>query len=105
VGYVQSRVYFRAYHLFPEITTEQLVPRPDPTQVARPLTSVVGELVVIIGADLEGKSDCIGESGFIVRCPYPLELGQACIQIARGDVHGGQIGYYTEHSICRSLFV
>ena len=47
VGYVQSRAYFRAYHLFPEITTGRPMPFASPAQIGIPVISTVGKRVII----------------------------------------------------------
>jgi hypothetical protein len=102
IGYTQGRVFFRACHLLPEHTTRQ--PRPFP-ELATPelrLTSGLGMRVVIIGADLVGNSDFIGQYAYILHCPYRLEGWQACVQVAVGQSHAGCIGYYIEDSLCRS---
>ena len=102
VGYNQSRIYFCAYHLSLEITTEWPMPIATPTQPLTQVISTVGEQVVIIGPDMAGNLDCVGELGIVIHCPYPLELGQGCIQITRDQPHMGQISYYAESSVCRS---
>ena len=103
VGYTQGRVYFRAYHLSPETTTEQEGPTPQTAYPAHPMISVLGTRVVIIGADLLGYSDYIGQYALIIHCPYPLEPGQSCVQIINGERDAGYIGYFHQKSLCRSL--
>jgi hypothetical protein len=102
IGYTQGWVFFRACHLFPEHTTRQPGPFPELGTPELRLTSGLGMRVVIIGADLVGNSDCIGQYAYIVRCPYRLEEWQACVQVAVGQSHTGAIGYYIEDSLCRS---
>ena len=103
IGYNQGRVFFRACHLLPERTTQQPGPFPELATPALRLTSSPGMRVVIIGADLVGSSDCIGQYAYIIHCPYRLEEKQACVQVALGQSHVGHIGYYNEDSLCRSV--
>jgi hypothetical protein len=103
IGYTQGRVFFRVFHLLPEHTTLQPGPFPELTSPVSRLASSPGLRVVIIGADLVGNSECIGQYAFIICCPYRLEEWQACVQVAVGQSHSGHIGYYTEASLCRSV--
>ena len=103
VGYAQSRVWFRACHLEPEMTTEVPGPFPEASVPARPLFNVAGARIVIIGCDLDNNGDYIGEYGLIIRCPYPLAWEQACVQIVGGENHEGHIRYFASSSLCRSF--
>jgi hypothetical protein len=103
IGYTQGRVFFRACHLLPEHTTQQPRPFPEVSTPELRLANSPGMRVVIIGVDLVGNSDCIGQYAYIVRCPYRLEEWQTCVQVAIGQSHTGHIGYYTEDSLCRSI--
>ena len=69
MGYTQRQVYFHAHHLSPEITTEQKGPSLQFMVPANPIVSVPGTTVVIIGANLMGNSDYIGEYAIIIRSP------------------------------------
>ena len=95
LGYSENRLLFQAQHLVPETTTER-----DPfvnREAAVSIASVVGMRVVIIGPDLEGNSSWIGDYGFVVECPYPLQPDQACVQDLRSFYH-----YFSTTSLCRS---
>jgi hypothetical protein len=100
LGYAQSRLYFPAYHLFPEMT----IARPGfvkPT-TGRPVVSVEGERVVIVGADGEGKLDYVGNHALVIHCPWPLTPGNALLSICSPGPFFGQHRYFNEKSLCRS---
>jgi hypothetical protein len=103
IGYTQGRVFFRACHLLPELTTQQPGPYPELISPALRLINSPGFRVVIIGADLVGSSGCVGEYAYIIHCPFRLEGWQACVQVAAGQSHAGHVGYYAEESLCRSI--
>jgi hypothetical protein len=100
VGYVEARRPFPVCHLFPETTTEN--PPFVSTEAARPVVSMPGQRVVVIGADLNGDLHLVGSYGIVVASGYVLQPGHAAICISSGDFvgHGA---YFEEKSICRSL--
>jgi hypothetical protein len=103
MGYTQGKVYFRAHHLSPEVTMEWEGLTPQFSYPPHPMVSALGTQVVIIGADALGNSNHVGQSALIIYSPYPLEPGQACVQIVNGQRDAGYIGYFHEGSLCRSL--
>ena len=103
VGYSHGRIWFRAHHLEPVMTTEIPSPLSDDLGPSLPLIDVLGARVVIIGIDLLGSSEFVGEYGLIISCPYSLGHNQACVQIMNGGNHAGRIGYFHSESLCRSL--
>lgn len=105
VGYMQSQVSFRPYHLSPEITMHQEGPGSQIVESAIPMTSVLGTRVVIIGPDVIGASNYIGQYALIIYAPYQLNHGETCIQIINGERDAGFIGYFHQTSLCRSLFI
>jgi hypothetical protein len=103
IGYTQGQVSFRAYHLSPEITTEQEGPDSQITLPALPIISVLGTRVVIIGPDVMSTSNYIGQYALIIYAPYQLGPGEVCVQIPNGERDAGFIGYFHQASLCRSL--
>jgi hypothetical protein len=103
MGYAQSRIYFRAYHLCPEITMEQEGPTPQTTPAASPICSTLGTRVVIIGVDLYGSVDLIGQYALIIHSPYQLEPGQSLVQVINSETKAGHLAYFNQSSLCRSL--
>jgi hypothetical protein len=100
LGFTQSRVYFPPCHIFPETTTAR--PGFVPLPAGQPIISVPGERVVIIGADLEGNSDLVGNYALIIQCPWPLHPTHALIQVCSQGPAWGQSRYFDERSLCRS---
>ena len=100
MGYTQSRVYFPLCHLVPLHTTER--PGIVSWSQAQPIISVPGQRVVIIGADLEGKEELVGQYAFIIASYYQLHDGHACIQVSSRGPLGGQYGYFDVKSLCQS---
>lgn len=106
VGYEEKRISFQARHLVPETTTEESLPsfvqsNKRPTSVR----SSVGTRVVIIGPDLNGRSDYIGQYAVVTQCQWPLEPDQACTYIASTGPYWGMCIYFHVESICRSQTV
>jgi hypothetical protein len=100
VGYNQSKIYFPLRHIYPEITTER--PKIILRSAAIPIIRAIGEQVVVIGADLEGKLDLIGNDALVIHCIWHLAPDQACLQVLTpGPLHG-HIRYFPEKSLCRS---
>jgi hypothetical protein len=100
VGFEQSRMYFKMCHLSPEQTTER--PGFVSKEASKPIVSSIGQRVVIIGLDTTGESNFIGYYGLIVACPFALDPGQACVQMASPGILWGKHGYFHETSLCRS---
>jgi hypothetical protein len=101
MGYNRSKIYFPLIHIFPETTTEKpgfVLP-----SAAQPVVKTIGRRVVIIGPDLEGRTDFFGYYAIVTYCPYPLRDDHTCLQIM--DVPQVQLGYYAVESICRSDLV
>ena len=101
LGFAQSRLFFPLRFLHPEVTTERsgfVLP-----EARRPVISTVGQRVVIIGADLEGKADLIGNYALIIHYPQ-LAPGHTCVQIMIQGPLWGRYGFFDEKSLCRSHF-
>ena len=100
IGYNQSKIYFPLHYIFPQVTTERsmFVSR----SAASPIVKTIGERVVIIGNDVEGKSDYIGHHAVVIRCMWPLPYDQGCLQILTTGPNWGTIRYFSDMSLCRS---
>jgi hypothetical protein len=95
MGFSENRLLFQIRHLVPETTTER--PGFVTHEAAISITSAFNTRVVIIGPDLAGDTSRIGTYGYIVQCPYDLELDQACVQ----DLWN-HVAYFHKDSLCRS---
>jgi hypothetical protein len=98
-GFTESQVWFPARCLWPHRTTARpgfVLP-----EDAHPVISVLGERVVIIGADVSGNSDWIGEYGRVVQSEFLPPPGSACVQALSGPSLGG-LRFFLENSLCRS---
>ena len=103
VGYEEKRISFQAQHLTPETTTEE--PLPSFIQLNKQphsIVSAVGTRVLIIGPDLTGSLDYIGQYAVITQCQWPLECGQACTYITTTGPFWGACVYFHIDSLCRS---
>jgi hypothetical protein len=100
VGYNQSKASFQLRYVYPEITTER--PRFVSPSSVKPIVDTIGEWVVIIGADMEGKTDLIGNYAVVVYCQWPLELGYACVQVLTPERSEPLFHYFPAKSLCRS---
>jgi hypothetical protein len=100
IGYNQSKIYFPLRYIFPQVTTERsmFISR----SAASPIVKTIGERVVIIGKDVEGKSDYIGHHAVVIYCIWPLPPAQGCLQISTAGRNRGIIRYFSEESLCRS---
>jgi len=100
IGYNRSKIYFPLRYIFPQITTERpmFVSRND----ASPVVKTIGERVLIIGNDAEGKSDYIGHHAVVIHCIWPLLGDQGCLQIVTTGPFWGTIRYFSDTSLCRS---
>lgn len=101
IGFEESRRSFPIGYLHPQTTTE----RP-PFVVAKDavaLTSQLGQRVVIIGPDIEGSTQLIGQYCYIVHSGHSLPVGLALVErCISGDDGKCSWGYFNEGSICRS---
>ena len=100
VGYNQSRLYFPLRHIYPEVTTER--PNFIARSVAIPVARAIGERVVIIGADLEGKMDLLGNYALVIHCIWALDSDQVCLQVLMPRQSDPCVRYFPEKSLCRS---
>jgi len=101
IGMNQSKLHFKANNITPQLTTE-CAPIVAP-EAARSIASTIGQRVVIVGRDSEGKMDTLGCYGQITDCPWPLAPGYACVAV---NVPGSQwlvMRYFFETSLCRSI--
>jgi hypothetical protein len=98
VGFEQSRRSFKLFYLFPELTTEN--PGFVSREAAHPVVSSMGQRVVIIGPDLTGNTEFIGNHSQIIQSHYELQPTDALVLLW---VHGSQAAYFNEKSLCRSL--
>jgi hypothetical protein len=104
VGYEEKRITFQAQHLLPEKTTTEPLPEyVRPQTRPRAIVSAVGTQVVIIGPDLNGLLDYIGDYAVVAECKWPLEHDQACMYIASTGPRWGACVYFNVNSLCRSL--
>ena len=101
LGYAQNRRPFPPRYLLPEMSTER--PGFVTPDHAVPVISVLQERVVIIGADLNGYSDAVGNYGHIAYCPWPLLPKQTLVYIISLGPLQGQHRYYHQRSLCRSF--
>jgi hypothetical protein len=99
VGFHESRVWLPLRCLEPHRTTAR--PRFVSPEDASPIISVIGEHVVLIGADVSGNSDWFGEYGQVVQCPVPCPPGSASVQAMSGPSLG-YVKFFEEKSLCRS---
>jgi hypothetical protein len=102
VGFTESRIFLPLHHLSPQRTTER--PGFVPAKAAHPIVSAVGERVVIIGVDLEGNSELVGNYALVIHCPWQLASGQACVQVSSRGSFWGRFGYFDQMSLCRSYY-
>ena len=99
MGFTEAKVWIPPHCIFPNRTTE----RPGfhlPREV-HPIISALGEHVVIIGADVSGNSDWIGEYRRVVQCEFLPPLHSASVQALTGP-STGQIKFFHENSLCHS---
>jgi len=102
VGYRRNKIKLKPIYLIPLTTTE--TPGVVPQNAARPVVSCIGERVVIIGPDLFGNSELVGNYGLIVDSGYRLEPTHAIVQVC--DSASPKVGYaacFDESSLCRSV--
>jgi hypothetical protein len=99
VGFTEANAFIPPRCLWPHRTTAR--PGFVPLEDARPVISVLGERVVIIGADVSGNSDWIGEYGRVVQCEFPPPPASACVQALSGPSLG-HLKFFHENSLCRS---
>jgi hypothetical protein len=104
VGYEEKRISFQAQHLVPETTNKQSLP-PSIRSHNCPLSiaSVVGTRVIVIGPDLNGLFDYVGQYAIVTECKWPLGHDQACTYIASTGPQWGVCVYFHVNSLCRSL--
>jgi hypothetical protein len=98
IRYNQSKIYFPLHYIFPQITTERSMSR----SAASPVVKTIGKRVVIIGSDVEGTSNYIGQHAVVIRCIWPLLHDQGCLQILTSGPNWGTIRYFNDHSLCQS---
>lgn len=101
LGYAQNKRPFPPRYLVPEMTTQRdgFVTQDQ----AVPVISVLQERVVIIGADLSGNSDAIGNYAQIVYSPWQLLPGQTLVFVTSPGPFIGQQRYYDQRALCRSF--
>jgi hypothetical protein len=100
VGYEESRLSFPLRYLFPETTTER--PTITPLNKIAPITSTIGERVVVIGPDLAGDTTAIGLFATTVHCNYHILDCQACVLITTPGQLFSTYRYFHSSSLCRS---
>lgn len=100
VGFAESQRSFPIKYLYPQTTTER------PPFVADrdvgPITSKIGQRVVIIGPDVQKNGELVGNYGHIVFSGYVLPVGLALVQVCGSGNLNGKWGYFNEESLCRS---
>ncbi|RDB29240.1 Transcription elongation factor SPT5 [Hypsizygus marmoreus] len=104
IGYTESRIRFKARHIFPQTTTavRSTLASASSSATSVSIISVPGIRVVIIGPDLTNSLDLIGNYALVVPCPYPLQPDQASVQIASPGTHWGTYAYFHVTSLCHS---
>ena len=100
IGFEESQRSFPIKYLHPQTTTER------PPFVADkdvgPISSRIGQRVVIIGPDVGKNTELVGNYGHIVDSGHVLPVGLALVQVyGSGNVYG-KWGYFNEESLCRS---
>jgi hypothetical protein len=100
VGYERTKANLRPRFLIPETSTE--TPHLILAQNARPIVQAFGERVVIIGPDVYGNSDLVGNYGLVLRTQYMLPADQACVQVCSNEPAEGRASYFVDTSLCRS---
>jgi hypothetical protein len=104
IGYEQKQISFQAQHLRPEKTTQEPLPSSiQPPAIPRSISSVVGMRVIVIGPDLNGLLDYVGDYAIIAECRWPLEHDQPCTYIASTGPWWGACVYFNLHSLCCSM--
>ena len=103
VGYKQKQISFQAQHLLLEKTTQESLPSSiRPQTLPHSIASAVGTQVIIIGPDLNGLLDYVGEYTVVAECRWLLEHDQACTYIASMGPRWGACIYFYLHSLCHS---
>jgi len=98
IGFAQSRVKIPPRYLQPLLMTER--PGFVSAELAEPIVKAMGQRVVIIGADVQGNREWIGEYGFILGSEYILPPTMASVQVIKA---GAQcFAYFDASSLCRS---
>jgi hypothetical protein len=100
IGFAESQRSFPVGYLYPQVTTER--PPFVTKDVACPITSNIGQRVVIIGPDVEKNMELIGNYGLVVHSGWVLQAGFALVQVCSSGNTFGKLGYFNEKSICRS---
>jgi hypothetical protein len=100
IGFSESQRSFPVGYLNPQTTTER--PPFVSKEAAHPITAILGQRVVIIGPDVSGARELIGNYGHVVSSGWVLQAGLALVQVCSSGESYGSCGYFNETSLCRS---
>jgi hypothetical protein len=97
LGLFATQVKFPLKYILLELTTERdsAVNAPQ----SKPIHTVLGQHVVIIGKDLLGSMDFIGSYGSISTCQYPLQPHESLVFLF---LPVNKLVYFHSESMCRS---
>jgi hypothetical protein len=100
IGVSETRQLFCIGYLYPQTTTDR--PPFVVGNTVGPITSKIGQRVVIIGPDIQNNPELIGNYGHVIVSGYDLPIGLAFMQVSSPGNFHGKWGYFNEKSVCRS---
>jgi hypothetical protein len=102
-GFAENRALLQIQHLVPEDSTEVPTYRSEHAVPSASIFSTSGCRVVIIGPDIEGCSDYIGNYALVASVAYTLPPDHSAVQIASPGPYWGKYVYLDISSVCRSI--
>jgi hypothetical protein len=104
-GFAENRALLQIRHLVPEHSMEVPTYRTANAVPSASIFSTSGCRVVIIGPDIEGCLDYIGNYALVASVTYTLPPSHSAVQIASPGPYWGKYVYLDISSVCRSLSV